>query len=114
MSNTKQTPTSRAATKVVVDGITFASTDKQLTATLPDRKKVVLSLVVDLDQLFALMRGVSALDDDADIMEVLAAMEQIMPDEFREAVKGVDAAVALRIFMHWVQILGERLGKAFT
>lgn len=114
MSNTRKTPAARAAEKIEVKGIQFAIYDDKMVATLSSRKKVELSLLLDLEQLFLLMEGVGAIDDDGDVITTLAALRKLMPEDFLTAVKGVDAAVSLTIFMQWATVLGERLGKALT
>lgn len=114
MSNTPKTPAARAADRFEVDGIRYAATADKLTATLPNKKRIVLSLVLDLEQLFNLVEGVESIDDEADVMQTMLALRQLLPADYLELTKDIDAALSLKVFMQWVQVLGQRLGKAIT
>ena len=81
---------------------------------MPDGTKREISLIIDLDEMFDLIEAIQAIDDNADAFDTMRALRKIMPDSFREQVKGVDAPVALELFIRWVNSMGGRLGKALT
>lgn len=91
-------------------------TDTTLTATL-GRKKVSIPLDLDLDQLFDLLDGVEAFDstnESDNPMEMMRALRAVIPTPFREATKGIPAPQALSLFMHYIEALGNAMGKALT
>lgn len=116
MSNTQKARSKSAAGTIVQksDGLVIRQFDDRIVADVDGHEPVTMSLVLDIEEMFTLIEVVEEIDDDADALQTLSTIRKIMSDEFLQSVRGVDAPVALAIFMSYIQALGERLGKAFT
>lgn len=95
------------------DDIKVVATPDAITATI-GRKKIVISTVIDLEEMLDIVEAVEGIDDEADVKQALLMFRKVVPPAFLEKVKGVDSVVALKLFMTWVGALGDRLGKALT
>lgn len=105
MSDNDTTP--KITTKVVGD---------DLVATLPGRKTIKVSLVLDLDALFDLMDGVAEVEDAGQISDIAALrkLRHVIPATFHDAVKGIDMTLAFALFKEWMAEVGRRSGEALS
>lgn len=121
MSNTKKTPAARKSTRVEENGIVYRITDDSMSIDFPGGGKAEMSLALDLAGMLDLIdvaQRAGQLDtagtDPAELLPTLDLIRQLIPAEYMEQTRGVDAGMALRAFMKYAEQLGERLGKAFT